>query len=137
MQNKENRICDFIDFVVAPIEFDKQRKNLATIRIYTQNNNNNWEKNECPCARIWAQTYCSWNHQQLQLNIVIEDIERQFQLHGLHKNGRHSVKGTESQYKNYKNNNNEMLCAYARAYAGVFKHKRTLLNCEWNKMFFN
>lgn len=32
MRNKENRICDFIDFVVAPIEFDKQRKNLATIR---------------------------------------------------------------------------------------------------------
>lgn len=45
MRNKENRICDFIDFVVAPIEFDKQRKNLATIRnIHTHTTTTTIEK---------------------------------------------------------------------------------------------
>lgn len=76
MQSNENRIGDGIDFVVAPIAFDNQSKNLAKC-----DNGKKALTILLDCVCVWQrERECLWKrHQQLQLNIVIEDIEWQFQ----------------------------------------------------------
>lgn len=81
-----------------PIAFDSQRKNLATISTHIPNQFT--KKKHVPVHEFEFESIaCETDHQQLQLNIVIEDIERQLRMHGTQKRATSSQRDAQKLQK--------------------------------------